>query len=84
MQKQQQELTPPAAESLIAALTSGDARTATAFRKTLDRAARWDRRGRNEEFEALQGLLAGFGSAAEAGSRTALEPTLRHLLARVL
>ena len=57
---------------------------ATAFRQTLDRAARRNHSRRSEELEALQGLLGAFVSTAEAGSRTALEPTLRHLLARVL
>jgi hypothetical protein len=84
MAKLEQRLTPPAAELLVAALTSGDQRMTSAFRQTLEGAARRDRHGRNEELEALQGLLGAFGGPAEAGSRTALEPTLRHLLARVL
>ncbi|MDA0203969.1 MAG: hypothetical protein O3A53_01195 [Acidobacteria bacterium] len=84
MAKLEQKLTPPTAELLVAALTSGDTRMATAFRQTLDRAARRNHSRRSEELEALQGLLGAFVSTAEAGSRTALEPTLRHLLARVL
>ena len=76
--------TKPTTELLISALTAGDARIQYSLRRALDRAARRDRRGRSEEFEALQGLLGGFGSTPEAGVLTALEPTLRHLLARVL
>jgi hypothetical protein len=84
MAKQAAKLTTPAPEHLAAALMSGDSRIAAAFRKTLDRAAWQHKSERHEEFEAIKGILGAFGRTAEAGSRKALEPTLRHLLARVL
>ena len=84
MAKLEQIPAPPAAELLAAALTSGDTRMAIAFRRTLVRAARTGGFGRSEELEALQGLLGAFGKPAGDGSLTALAPTLRHLLARVM
>lgn len=78
------KLTPPAAELLVTALTSGDTRMAAAFQRTLDRTAWRHNSGRNEGVEALKGLLGAFVNAGTADSHKVLEPTLRHLLARVL
>lgn len=71
----------PATELLITALTAGDAQTQLSFRETLDRASHTRDNAQREELDALIGILDGMG---EAGAGKALEPTLRHLLARVL
>lgn len=75
----------PETELLIATLSAGDSRMQYSFRSTLDRASRNSSRARREELDALAGLLDGLdGEMSEAGAGKALEPTLRHLLARVL
>ncbi len=82
-------LTSPA-RHLLAALTRGDTRIQTSFKRTLSRAVEESSFGssgntlRMEELEALAGLAEGFGQAVAPSRRRALEPTLRHLLARVL
>jgi len=76
--------------TLLAALTRGDTRIQTSFKRTLSRAVEESSFGssgntlRMEELEALAGLAEGFGQAVAPSRRRALEPTLRHLLARVL
>lgn len=73
--------------TLLAALTRGDTRIQTSFKRTLSRAVEESSSGntlRMEELEALAGLAEGFGQAVAPSRRRALEPTLRHLLARVL
>ncbi len=76
--------TKPAAELLIAALAAGDARIQYSFRRTLDLAIHTGSRAQCEELDALAGILDGLDSIGEANTRAALEPTLRHLLTRVL
>lgn len=73
-----------AAEVLISALAVGDVRIQTSFRTTLARTVAEAGSLRREELEALQAIAEGFETAAEPDKRAALEPTLRHLLARVL
>lgn len=68
----------------------GGTRIESSFRRTLDQALQGDfcnqreDRLRREELEALAGLSEGLSRIADPGERAALEPTLRHLLARVL
>lgn len=71
----------PATELLVSALTAGSARIPASFRITLDRA---HTRARSEELDALAGILEGLNGMSGPGAGKALEPTLRHLLARVL
>lgn len=78
---------PTPARHLLAALTRGDTRIQTSFKRTLSRAVEESSPGntlRMEALEALAGLAEGFGQAMAPSRRRALEPTLRHLLARVL
>jgi hypothetical protein len=70
----------PTTELLISALTAGDSRIEYSFRRTLRRASLHGSRTRREELDALAGILDGLG---RVGAKT-LEPTLRHLLTRVL
>ena len=74
----------PAPELLASALTAGNARIQVSFRETLDRASRTHNRARCEELDALAGILEGLNGISGPANRKALEPTLRHLLARVL
>ena len=74
----------PETELLIATLSAGNSRIQYSFHSTLDRASRNSSSARREELDALAGLLDGLDGMSEAGAGKALEPTLRHLLARVL
>jgi hypothetical protein len=76
--------TQPATELLISALAAGDARILYSLRRTLVRASRSGCRARREELDALAGILDGLDRMGETGAGKMLEPTLRHLLARVL
>jgi hypothetical protein len=76
--------TKPTTEVLISALSAGDTHIRFSFRKTLDRARRTGNRARREELDALAGILDGLDGRSGPGAGKALEPTLRHLLARVL
>ena len=76
--------TKPTTELLISALTAGDVRIQYSFRRALDRATQYGDRTRREELDALTGLLDGLGRMGETEAPKGLEPTLRHLLARVL
>ena len=81
---------PTPARHLLEALRRGDTRIQTSFKRTLSRALEESSLGspvntlRMEEIEALAGLAEGFGRDVARSRRIALEPTLRHLLARVL
>jgi hypothetical protein len=74
----------PPTELLISALSAGDARIQLSFRRTLDRASRARNHARREELDALAGILDGLNGMSGTSAGKALEPTLRHLLARVL
>ena len=78
---------PTPARHLLEALRRGDTRIQTSFKRALSRALEEsspDNTLRMEELEALAGLAEGFGQTMAPSRRRALEPTLRHLLARVL
>ncbi len=74
----------PAPELLAAPLTTGNARTQCSFREALDRASCTQNRARLEELDALAGILEGLNRMSGPSKGKALEPTLRHLLTRVL
>jgi len=76
--------TKPPSELLISALAGGDARIRCSFRKVLDRVLCKSIREEREALDALVGILEGLERLPDAEVRKALEPTLRHLLARVL
>jgi hypothetical protein len=78
---------PQPARQLLSALTNGDSRLSMSFQDTLTRAVAQNDRDntlRTEELEALTALTEGVARAGTSSQRNALEPTLRHLLARVL
>ena len=81
---------PTPARHLLEALRRGDTRIQTSFKRALSRALEESSLGspvntlRMEELEALAGLAEGIGEDVARRRRIALEPTLRHLLARVL
>lgn len=74
----------PAPALLASALTAGNSRIQGSFRETLDRASRTQDRARSEELDALAGILEGLNGISGPANGKALEPTLRHLLTRVL
>ena len=74
----------PAPVLLASALNAGNARIPSSFRETLDRASRSHNSARREELDALAGILEGLNRVSGPSKGKALEPTLRHLLARVL
>lgn len=74
---------PGSAQHLVSALVDGDVRLQASFRDALahamDASSSSDRL-RTEELDALAGLA----DASTPAQRVAMEPTLRHLLTRVL